>query len=122
MFSRIKVSFSYKLGYFSFTTVSCRYCVLSIILSIIFCNNTLYLSYLTEGFPGGSYGKESACIAEDSSSIPESGRSPGEGNGYPLQYFCLENSMDRRTWWSIVNGAAKTPTQLNNSLTSQDSV
>ena len=46
-------------------------------------------------FPGGSNGKESACNAGDVSSIPGSGRSPGEGNGYPLQYSCLENSIDR---------------------------
>ena len=48
------------------------------------------------GFPGGSDGKESACNAGDPGLIPESGKSPGEGNGYPLQY-CLENSMDRRS-------------------------
>ena len=47
-------------------------------------------------FPGGSAGKESACNAGDPVSIPGLGRSPGEGNGYPLQYSCLENSMDRR--------------------------
>ena len=47
-----------------------------------------------EGFPCDSDGKESACNAEDPGSIPGSGRSPGEENGYPLQYFCLENSMD----------------------------
>ena len=46
------------------------------------------------GFPGGSDGKESACIAGDLGSIPGSGRSPGEGNGTPLQYSCLENPMD----------------------------
>ena len=47
------------------------------------------------GFLGGSDGKESACKAEDLGSIPGSGRSPGEGNGYPLQYSCLKNSMDK---------------------------
>ena len=47
-------------------------------------------------FPGNSGGKESACNMGDLGSIPGSGRSPGEGNGYPLQYSCLENSMDRR--------------------------
>ena len=47
------------------------------------------------GFPGGSDGKESACNAGDPGWIPASGRSPGEGNGYSLQYSCLENSMDR---------------------------
>ena len=47
------------------------------------------------GFPGGSESKESACNAGDPDLIPESGRSSGEGNGYPLQYSCLENSTDR---------------------------
>ena len=49
------------------------------------------------GFPGDSDGKASACSARDPGSIPGSGRSPGEGNGNPLQYSCLENSMDRGT-------------------------
>ena len=47
------------------------------------------------GFPGGSDDKESACNAGDLGSVLGSGRSPGEGNGYPLQYSCLENSMNR---------------------------
>ena len=51
------------------------------------------------GFPGESAGKESACNAEDPGSIPGSGSPPGEGNSYPLQYSCLENSMDRGAWW-----------------------
>ena len=50
---------------------------------------------LEQGFPGGSDGKQSDCSAGDLGSIPGSGRSPGEGNGYPLQYSCLENPMDR---------------------------
>ena len=50
-----------------------------------------------EGFPGGSDGKESACNVGDLGSIPVLGRPPGEGNGYPLQYSDLENSMDRGT-------------------------
>ena len=50
------------------------------------------------GFPGGADGKEPTCSAGDPDSIPGSGRSPGEGNGYLLQYSCLENSMDRETW------------------------
>ena len=49
---------------------------------------------LVLGLPGGSDGKESACNAGDKGSIPGSGRSPGEGNGNPLQYSCLENPMD----------------------------
>jgi len=53
-------------------------------------------------FPGGSVGKESACCNErDLSLILGLGRSLGEGKSYPLQYFCLENSMDRRAWQSI---------------------
>ena len=59
------------------------------------------------GFPDGSDGKESACNAGDPDSVPEWGRSPGEGNGNPLQYSCLENSMDRGTWWATVLGVAK---------------
>ena len=50
------------------------------------------------GFPGSSDGKASDCNAGDLGSIPGSGRSPGEGNGNPLQYSCLENSMDRGAW------------------------
>ena len=53
---------------------------------------------LSWGFPGGSDDKESAYNAEDLSSIPGSGRFPGEGNGYLLQYSCLENPMDREAW------------------------
>ena len=65
------------------------------------------------GFPGGSDGKTSACSAEDPGSIPGSGRSPGEGNGNPLQYSCLENSMDGGAWWATVHGVAKSWTQLS---------
>ena len=61
------------------------------------------------GFPGGSAGKEFACNAGDLDSIPGLGRSPGEGEGYPLQYSGLENSMD-----CIVHGVAKTWTRLSN--------
>ena len=50
--------------------------------------------YTTSGFPGGSVGRESACNAGDTGSVPGLGRSPGEGNGNSLQYFCLENPMD----------------------------
>ena len=57
-------------------------------------------------FPGLD-NKESACWAGDPGSIPGSGRSPGEGNGNPLQYSCLENSMDRGAWRATVHGVAK---------------
>ena len=53
------------------------------------------------GFPGGSDGKEHTCNSGDPGSIPESGRFPVEGNVYPLQYSCLKNSMDRRTWHGL---------------------
>ena len=53
---------------------------------------------LSVGFPGGSDNKESACNARDPGSITGLGRSPGEGNGYPIQYSCLENPLDRGTW------------------------
>ena len=59
------------------------------------------------GFPDDSCGKESACNAGDSGLIPGSGRSPGRGNGSPLQYSCLENSTDRGAWRDTVHGVAK---------------
>ena len=59
------------------------------------------------GLPGGSDGKESPCNAGDLGLIPGSGRSPGEGNSNPLQYSCLENSMDRGVRWVIAHGVAK---------------
>ena len=62
------------------------------------------------GFSDGSDGKESACNAGDPGSVPEWGRYLGEGNGNPLQYSCLENSMDRGTWWATVLGVAKSQT------------
>ena len=55
----------------------------------------------------GSDGKESACNVGDLGSIPGLGRSPGGGDGKPLQYSCLENSMDRGTWQATVHGVAK---------------
>ena len=66
-----------------------------------------------EGFPGGSDGKESPYNAEDLGLTPESGRSPGEGNGNPLPYSCLKNSMDREAWWATVYGVAKSRTRLS---------
>ena len=65
-------------------------------------------------FPGGSNGKASAYNAGDPGSIPGSGRSPGEGNGNPLQYSCLENPMDGGDWWATVHGVAKSWTRLSN--------
>ena len=65
------------------------------------------------GFPGGSDGKESVCDAGDLGSIPGSGRSPGEGNGNPLQYSRLENSMDAGAWLATVYRVTKTQIQLS---------
>ena len=70
--------------------------------------------YVYNGCPGSSEGKESAGNVGDLSSIPGSGRSPGEENGNPLQYSCLENPMDRRAWWATVYRVAKSGTQLSN--------
>ena len=66
------------------------------------------------GFPGVSDSKEPACNEGDLGLIPGLGRSPGEGNCCPLQYSCLENSMDRGSWQAIVHGATKSHTQLSN--------
>ena len=59
------------------------------------------------GFPHSSVGKESACNAGDLGSITRSGRSPGKGNGNPLQYSCLENPMDRGAWRATVHGVLR---------------
>ena len=69
------------------------------------------------GLPCSSSGKESAYNAGDQGSVPGSGRFSGEGIGNPLQYTCLENSMDREAWWAIVLGIAKSRTRLTNTHT-----
>ena len=68
-------------------------------------------------FPGGSEGKQFICNVEDP--VPGSGRSPGEGNGYPLQSSCLENPMDRGTWGATVHGVTKSQIQLSTHTHSQ---
>ena len=70
-------------------------------------------SFLWLSFPGGSEVKASTCNAEDLGSIPGAGRSPGEGNGNPLQYSCLGNSMDGGAWWATVHGVPKNWTRLS---------
>ena len=65
------------------------------------------------GLPCWLSDKVSACSAGDPGSVPGSGRSPGEGNGNPLQYSCLANSRDRGAWWAIVHGVAKSQTRLS---------
>ena len=64
-------------------------------------------------FPGGSDGKASAYNAGDPGSIPGLGRSPGEGNGTPLQYSCLENPMDTGAWLATVHGVTESRTRLS---------
>ena len=73
-----------------------------------------YLKVIERGFPGDSSYKESACNAGDPGWTPGLGRSSGEGKGNPLQYSCLENSMDRGAWWVTVHGVTKSQTQLIN--------
>ena len=95
------VSFSYRIEYCAISSSS--------------GNMLLFSVYAVPSldFPGGSDSKEPVYNAGDLGSIPGSGRSPGEGNGDPLQYSCLENSMDRGTWRAIVHGAAKSQTGLS---------
>ena len=76
--------------------------------------NYLETFYKNKGFPGGSDDKESACNAEDLGLVPGLGRSPGEGNGNPLQYSFLENPMDRGVWWATAHGVTKSRTRLSN--------
>ena len=59
-----------------------------------------------------SNSKETACTARELGSTPGSGRSPGRGNGNPLQHSCLENSMDRGAWWATKSGVTKSQTRL----------
>ena len=69
----------------------------------------------TKGPTCGSDSKESACKVGDPGSVPGSGRSPGEGNDDPLQYCCLENSMNRGAWWDTVHiGSQRVKRQLSN--------
>ena len=76
--------------------------------------NVNYIAYLMHlGLPRWLSGKEYTCNAGDVGLIPELGRSPGEGNGNPLQYSCLGNPMDRGAWRATVHGVAKSLTQLS---------
>ena len=85
--------------------------------SMIFKNTVLFCFFLFSksnlGFSFSSVGKESACNAGDLDSIPGLGRSPGEGNGNPLQYPCLENLMERGAWWAAVHGVVKSWARLS---------
>ena len=88
------------------------------------CNLNIYIYthiYMYEcmyiciwGFSGGSDSKESAYNAGDPGSVPGLGRSPGEENGYPFQYSCLVNSVDRGAWQATIHGVSKSQTRLSN--------
>ena len=80
-----------------------------------FCCLAKWLSYtdIYIFFPGGSVVKNPPAMQENLGSIPGSGRSPGEGNGNPLQYSCLQIPMNRGAWWATVHGVAKSQTQLS---------
>ena len=80
----------------------------------LICSQVFNFHLFAGHFPGGSHGKESACNVEDQGSIRGSGRYPGEGNGNPLQYSCLEKSMDREAWQATVHGVPKSRTRLSN--------
>ena len=77
-----------------------------VLVSDIQQSNSVIHIYL-QGFPGGLEGKASTCNEGDPDSIPELGRSPGEGNGNPFQYSCLENPMEGRVWEAAVHGGHK---------------
>ena len=88
----------------------CNVCGLFLYVSFLVLKENL-LCCLRQGFPGGSEVKNPpAGDAGDPGSVPELGRSPGEGNGYPRQHYCLENPMDRGAWWATVHGIKKSQT------------
>ena len=88
---------------------------------ILWLNTDYCLCMRKLGFPSGPDSKESACYAGDLGSAPALGRSPGEGNGNPLQYSCLENSLDRGTWQVTVHGVTQRWIQLSDWQTHEES-
>ena len=94
-----------------------RYSRLESIQTDTWNTGSRFTVFLGLGFPGGSDSKESACNAGDPDSIPGSGRNPGEGNGYPLQYSCLENFIDRGAWRATVLGVTKRHNWATNTFT-----
>ena len=93
------LTFNFKI-YYIFSTFILFFAFLTALLPLQLIFNVYKSSSFTSimGFPGGSDGKASVCNAGDPGSIPGLGRSPGEGNGSPLQYSCLENPMDGGAW------------------------
>ena len=96
--------------------------------TVVMTNKLSYLSVLLffmclpnyEGASLIAQSVKSACSAGHPGSIPGSGRSPGEGNGNPLQYFCLENPVDRGAWWLTVHGVARVRHNLVTKPTNYD--
>ncbi|CAI9159774.1 unnamed protein product [Rangifer tarandus platyrhynchus] len=120
MVSLISNLHSYSLGLWLLIFVILNYAVVNSIYyaclgigaSTCFLRTSIHSAYIEHclsvwGFPGDSDDKESACNVGDPALIPGSGRSSGEGNGNPLQYSCLGNSMDRAAWQATVHGVAK---------------
>ena len=99
-------------GWFLLEFEAERYCFIQLYVGIPSFHHRchLYISlqlWSHQGFPGSSDGRVSACSAGDLGSIPGYGRSPGEGNGSPVQYSCLDNSLDRRAWQATVHGVTE---------------
>ena len=90
--------------------LSCTQVYMCVCVCVCVC---VYTATETLAIPCGSEGKASACNAGDLGSIPGWRRSPGEGNGNPLQYSCLENPMDGEAWWATAYGVAKSRTRLS---------
>ena len=84
-----------------------------VLISSVWQSDSIIYVYTYLVFPGGSDGEESFCSVWDPRLIPGLGRSPGKGNGNPLQYSCLENSMDVGAWHAIVHGTAMSQMQLS---------
>ena len=98
------------------TMLSNAHTLSNLILNIILQGRYYFYTHLWQmlGYPGDSDGEDSACNAGDLGLIPGSGRTPGEGNGNPLQYSCLDKSMDRGAWQAIVQGVTQSQTRLGN--------
>ena len=112
---------SYTLRKFLLTTFSSSFKLQHLKKNLLFTYDfflSIMIIYITpfsiHDFPGGSNDKASAYNMGDQGSIPGSGRSPGEGNGNPLQHSCLENPMDGGAWQSTVHRVVKSRTRLSN--------
>ena len=107
---------SISLFYTQFTHQSRTYSICIRFYWYMFYPGELCVPLQLLGFPGGSVVKNLPAMQGDMSLIPGSGRSPGEGNDYPLQYSWLENAMDREAWWAITPGVTKNTFTFNNAV------